>query len=182
MTPLRAAATLLAFAALGLGATALLKREPAQPPSPFVGRPAPPLVAPLLADPARPFDPATLHGKPWVLNVWASWCAPCNEEHPLLVDFARRTGATVVGLNFADQRNAALGWLKLRGDPYAATLHDPEGSAAAAWGVAGVPQTFVIDAAGIVRVHHVGRLTERALREAVEPVIAPLSREQLKAP
>lgn len=173
MTPWRAAATLAAFAALGLGAGALLKREPAQPPSPFVGRPAPALAGELLHDPARRFDAASLRGRPWVLNVWASWCAPCNEEHPLLVDLARRTGATVVGLNYADQRPAALGWLKLRGDPYVATLHDPDGALAGGWGIAGVPQTFVVDAAGIVRAHHVGRLTERAVKVTVEPLIIP---------
>ena len=173
MTPWKAVATVMAFAALGLGAAALLKREPPQPPSPFVGRPAPPLAGATLQDPARRFDAASLRGKPWVLNVWASWCAPCNEEHPLLVDLARRSGATIVGLNYADQRNPALGWLKLRGDPYTATLHDPEGSLAAGWGVAGVPQTFVVDAAGVVRAHHVGRLTERALKQTVEPLIIP---------
>lgn len=173
MTSWRAAASLAVFIALGMAASALLQREPEQPPSPWIGRPAPALSAPTLQDPARHFDSASLRGQPWVLNVWASWCAPCNEEHPLLVDFARRTGATVIGLNYADQRHAAVGWLKLRGNPYAATVHDPEGSLAATWGVAGVPQTFVIDAHGIVRAHHVGKLSERALRDTLQPLIAP---------
>lgn len=173
MTPRRAAAVAMAFGALGLGAGALLRRDPPQPPSPWIGRPAPPLAGPTLHDPTQRFDSASLRGRPWMLNVWASWCAPCIEEHPLFVDLQRRTGALIVGLNHADERNAAIGWLKLRGNPFAATLHDDDGALAAAWGVQGLPQTFVIDGAGIVRAHHVGRLSARAMAGTMEPLMIP---------
>jgi cytochrome c biogenesis protein CcmG/thiol:disulfide interchange protein DsbE len=109
-----------------------------------------------------------------VLNVWASWCAPCREEHPLVVAFAKRSGVPVYGLNYKDQPGAAAAWLKQLGDPYVATLVDADGKAGIDWGVYGVPETFVIDGAGIVRFKHIGPMNEAAIRDKLEPLVKGL--------
>jgi cytochrome c biogenesis protein CcmG/thiol:disulfide interchange protein DsbE len=144
-------------------------------PSPRVDRPAPALVAPRLDAPEARFSSDSLRGRPWVLNVWASWCAPCLEEHPLLLALARRQPVTIVGLNYLDRREPALSWLAHHGSPYATTLFDGDGSIAATWGVAGVPQTFVVDAQGRIRLHQVGKLTPDVMRKHLEPLLRSLS-------
>jgi cytochrome c biogenesis protein CcmG, thiol:disulfide interchange protein DsbE len=170
--PLALFLVLAGFLAVGL------KLDPREVPSPFIGKPAPAFAAPLLAQPEKRMTRDDLLGKVWLLNVWASWCAPCREEHPLLVDYVRRGGAVpVIGLNYKDQRTAALNWLRQLGDPYAATLVDADGRIGIDYGVYGVPETFVIDRQGIVRLKHVGPLTPDVLKNKVEPVIQQLVRQ-----
>jgi cytochrome c biogenesis protein CcmG/thiol:disulfide interchange protein DsbE len=144
-------------------------------PSPRVDLPAPALVAPRLDAAETVFSSESLRGRPWVLNVWASWCAPCLEEHPLLLDLARRQSVALVGLNYLDRREPALSWLAQHGNPYATTLFDGDGSVSATWGVAGVPQTFLIDAHGRIRLRHVGKLTPEVMTQHLEPLLRSLS-------
>jgi cytochrome c biogenesis protein CcmG/thiol:disulfide interchange protein DsbE len=148
-----------------------LSLNPREVPSPLVGKAAPDFTLPRLDDAARNVKRDDLKGRAWVLNVWASWCAPCREEHPLWVDFARRSKVTIVGLNYKDQRGNALPWLRQLGDPYAMSLYDGDGKVAIDWGVYGVPETFVMDRQGIVRFKHVGPVTPEVMREKIEPLL-----------
>ncbi|MCE2659690.1 MAG: DsbE family thiol:disulfide interchange protein [Rubrivivax sp.] len=151
-----------------------LSLNPREVPSPLIGKPAPSFVLPTLADPGRTIKREDLLGKVWVLNVWASWCAPCREEHPLVIAFAKRSGVPVYGLNYKDKGPAAMAWLAQLGNPYAATLVDADGKAGIEWGVYGVPETFVIDKTGVIRYKHIGPLTEEAVRTKLEPLVKGL--------
>jgi cytochrome c biogenesis protein CcmG/thiol:disulfide interchange protein DsbE len=157
------------------------RHEPAEIASPLVGRPAPAFSLPALAAAsgapaasAARVSPADLRGTPWLLNVFASWCAGCREEHALLVHAARERGATIVGLDYLDRPEVARAWLEGAGDPYAAIALDEDGRAGAAYGVSGVPETFVIDREGVVRLKLLGALTRRALDERVLPLLETL--------
>jgi len=151
-----------------------LSLNPREVPSPLIGKPAPAFALPTLGEPGTTLKRDDLLGKVWVLNVWASWCAPCREEHPLVIAFAKRSGVPVYGLNYKDKREAAGAWLAQLGNPYAATLVDSDGRAGIDWGVYGVPETFVIDKAGVIRYKHIGPLTEEAIRTKLEPLVKGL--------
>jgi cytochrome c biogenesis protein CcmG, thiol:disulfide interchange protein DsbE len=155
---------------LGIGLTL----KPREVPSPFIGKPAPAFSLPGLHDENVKVSPASMRGQVWLLNVWASWCAPCREEHPLIVAAARDSGVAVVGLNYKDERGAALNWLRQLGDPYKAIAADRDGRAGIDWGVYGVPETFVIDRAGIIRHKVIGPLTADAWAREVLPLIRRL--------
>ena len=135
------------IALLGIG----LSLNPREVPSPLIGKPAPAFSAARLSDPSKRLAREDLVGNVWMLNVWASWCAPCKEEHPLLVDFARRAKVPVVGLNYKDKNDAGLAWLKQNGDPYKLSVVDADGRVGIDWGVYGVPETFVVDKNGVVK-------------------------------
>jgi cytochrome c biogenesis protein CcmG, thiol:disulfide interchange protein DsbE len=169
LAPLAVFVILLGF--LGVG----LKLDPRQVPSPLIDKPAPAFALPTLHDPAKTVTLADMRGKVWLLNVWASWCAPCREEHPHLVDFARRGVAPMVGLNYKDQRADAQAWLKRLGDPYVASLFDTKGTVGIDFGVYGVPETFVIDKQGVVRLKHIGPVTPQVLRDRIEPLLRQLN-------
>jgi cytochrome c biogenesis protein CcmG/thiol:disulfide interchange protein DsbE len=162
------------FAALALLLGAGLNRDPRAVPSPLLGRPAPPFVLPRLDDPQRVLRADELRGRAYVLNVWASWCVACRDEHPLLVDFARRNAVPVVGLNYKDRRDDAIAWLARFGDPYRASMLDADGRVGIDFGVVGVPETFVVDGAGVVRLKHTGALTPEVLRGRIEPLLREL--------
>jgi cytochrome c biogenesis protein CcmG/thiol:disulfide interchange protein DsbE len=168
LLPLGAFLVLAGFLAVGL------RLDPRDVPSPLIDKPAPAFVATALARPEAMLRRDDLLGKVWVLNVWASWCAACREEHPVLVDFARRTAVPIYGLNYKDDRAAGLGWLRRFGNPYVDSLFDPEGRIGIDYGVYGVPETFVIDRAGVIRHKHVGPLTPAALRDTIEPLLRKL--------
>ena len=170
----RHAVPLAAFVVLALFLGAGLKLKPREVPSPFIGKAAPPFTLPQLADASKPLSPLDMQGKVWVLNVWASWCAPCREEHPLLVAVAREQGIALVGLNYKDDPRNAQEWLRKLGDPYLATAVDRDGRVGIDYGVYGVPETFVIDKAGIVRHKHVGPLTQEVWTRDVLPLIQKL--------
>ena len=151
-----------------------LSLNPREVPSPLIGKPAPAFALPRLDDPDKTMKREDIAGKPWVMNVWASWCAPCREEHPLVIDLARRMPVPVVGLNYKDRPGDARNWLQRLGNPYAATLIDFDGKVGIDFGVYGVPETFVIDAQGVVRYKHVGPLTPKVLQEKIEPLLKQL--------
>ena len=122
----------------------------------------------------RTLTPAELRGKPWVLNVWASWCVACRAEHPLLVAFSKRGLAPVYGLDYKDARADATAWLARFGDPYEASLSDADGRVGIDYGVYGVPETFVIDKQGWIRHKVIGPLTAEILRDTVLPLVRKL--------
>ena len=154
-----------------------LSGTPNEIPSALIDKPVPAFSMPRLDDPARQVSQKDLLGKVWILNVWASWCAPCRQEHPLVVDFARRNSVPVYGLNYKDKRDAAQAWLRSLGDPYAATLVDADGKVGIDYGVYGVPETFVIDAQGVVRFKQIGPLTPEAIRDKIEPLLKELGKQ-----
>ena len=169
LLPLALFLVLVGFLAAGLGL------DPREVPSPLVGKPAPAFQASALARPETTIRRDDLLGKVWLLNVWASWCGACRDEHPVLVDYARRGGVPIYGLNYKDKREDGIGWLKQFGNPYTDSLFDPEGRIGIDFGVYGVPETFVIDRAGVIRYKHIGPITPAVLRDKIEPLLRRLS-------
>jgi len=153
-----------------------LSLNPREVPSPLVGKPAPAFQLPVLHSPDKTFTPKEMAGKVWLLNVWASWCVACRDEHPLMVELSRRKIVPVVGLNYKDQPDDAKKWLRHFGDPYLTSVSDLEGRVGIDFGVYGVPETFVIDKDGIIRHKHIGPITEDALKEKILPLVERLSR------
>lgn len=168
LLPLGLFAALLAFLGVGLGL------NPREVPSPLIGKPAPAFALPRLDNTTQTVSREDLLGKVWMLNVWASWCAPCRDEHPLVIDIAKRQLVPVYGLNYKDQPAAASNWLRNLGDPYRATLVDADGRVGIDFGVYGVPETFIIDRQGIVRLKHTGPLTPEVVRTRIEPLLKEL--------
>jgi len=122
----------------------------------------------------EPFKTTDMSGKVWLLNVWASWCGPCIQEHPVITDLASTGIVPVVGLNYKDGPAESEAWLKRFGNPFEAVLADREGKVGIDWGVYGVPETFIIDKAGRVRYKHVGPLSAEELNETLRPIIDEL--------
>jgi cytochrome c biogenesis protein CcmG/thiol:disulfide interchange protein DsbE len=164
-------AVLLAFLAVGL------TRNPREVPSPLIGKPAPDFVLPSLQAPDKMISAKDQLGKVWVLNVWASWCVACREEHPLLVDFAKGGAVQLVGLNYKDKREDGLAWLKRYGDPYRFSIYDLDGKVGIDYGVYGVPETYVIDKRGVIRYKRIGAVTPELMAKTVVPLVKELERE-----
>jgi len=154
--PLRFLAPALAFAVLVGFFIAGLKRDPGEIPSPLIDKPVPAFSLESLGDPAWRVGSADLAGRPWLLNVWATWCAGCRQEHDALMSIAREGRVPIMGLNWRDDRTLALRWLAQLGNPYVSVAFDPEGRVAIDWGVYGAPETFLIDATGRVVKKHIG--------------------------
>lgn len=153
-----------------------LSLNPREVPSPLINQPAPDFKLARLAQPQETFAPAELKGQVWMLNVWASWCVACRVEHPLLVQLARSKAVPIVGLNYKDMPDAALGWLAQFGDPYVFSVTDRDGRVGIDYGVYGVPETFVIDAKGMIRYKQIGPITEEVWRSRMLPLIEELRR------
>jgi cytochrome c biogenesis protein CcmG/thiol:disulfide interchange protein DsbE len=153
---------LLTLAAMaGFFGWALLSgRDPASIGSAMVGRPAPALPGIALGG-----------GKPMLVNFFASWCAPCLVEQPLLMRLRQRDGAVIVGIAWKDKDAATSAWLAKYGDPFAHVAHDPDGKLALDWGLSGVPETFLIDARGIVRLHFRAPISEQDLTRRILPLL-----------
>ena len=169
IAPLALFVVLLGF--LGVG----LNLNPREVPSPLINKPAPDFALPRLDDPSQTIALKDLAGRVWMLNVWASWCVACREEHPLLVDYSRRATVPLYGLNYKDGRDDALGWLARYGNPYTASLSDTKGLVGIDFGVYGVPETFIIDKQGVVRFKHIGPVTPQVLRDRIEPLLKELN-------
>ena len=152
-----------------------LRLDPREVPSPLIDKPAPAFSAPLLSRPEATLAPKDLAGQVWILNVWASWCVACREEHPLLVEFSRRGVVPIYGLNYKDKRDAGQAWLQRLGNPYKESIFDADGRIGIDYGVYGVPETFVIDRQGVIRYKHIGPVTETVLRERIEPLVRRLN-------
>ena len=148
--------------------------DPHEVPSPLVGKPAPAFELAQLAQPQLKFSPAEMRGKVWLLNVWASWCVSCREEHPLLVQFAKSGAVPLYGLNYKDQREDGLRWLAQFGNPYTLSGFDGDGRVGVDYGVYGVPETYVIDKAGVIRYKQIGPVTAEVLEKKILPKVREL--------
>ena len=159
------------FALLGVFLYVGLHRDPSYVPSPLIGKPAPEFTLPSLQDPAYPVSSKDLAGRPWVLNVWGTWCAGCRQEHPVLLQIARQTSVPIIGLDWKDDATEAQRWLAELGNPYAAVAFDSEGRVAIDWGVYGAPETFLIGADGKVLYKHIAPMTLEVWAKEFEPRI-----------
>ena len=168
-------APLVLFVFMGLLLAYGLNLDPRKIPSPLIGKPLPAFSLPTVADPARQVSRDELKGRAYLLNVWASWCVACRQEHPLLVELARNKLVTIIGLNYKDKREDALGWLASLGDPYEFSLADTDGRLGIDLGVYGVPETFVIDRDGVIRYKQIGPITPEIWREKLLPLIRQIS-------
>jgi cytochrome c biogenesis protein CcmG/thiol:disulfide interchange protein DsbE len=167
--PLLVFVVLIGFLAVGLSL------KPREIPSPLMNKPAPNFSLATLAEPGQKLASQDLRGKVWLLNVWASWCVACRQEHALLVDLAKTGAVPLYGLNYKDKRADALGWLSQFGDPYVASFADTEGVVGIDFGVYGVPETFVIDKAGVIRHKTIGPVTPELIRDVILPLVAKLN-------
>jgi len=127
--------------------------------SALLGKTVPDFSLPVLDNPGMNLTNTQLAGRPWVLNVWGTWCAACRDEHPVLLDIAKQNVLPLVGLDWKDEDDAALEWLKQLGNPYSVVVADRDGRTAINFGVYGAPETFFIDADGRVQYRHVGAMT-----------------------
>jgi len=168
LVPLGIFIVLVVFLAVGLGL------NPREVPSPLINKPAPAFRLPQLHQPDKTFSQQDMKGKVWLLNVWASWCVSCREEHPLLVELARSNVVPVYGLNYKDKPEDALAWLKDFGDPYVLSIIDRNGRVGIDYGVYGVPETFVIDKQGAIRYKQIGPITPKALQDKILPLVKAL--------
>jgi len=151
-----------------------LTRDPREVPSPFIDKPAPGFKLAQLHEAERAFAPEDMKGKVWLLNVWASWCVSCRVEHPLLLQLAKTNVVPVYGLDYKDKADDALAWLAQHGNPYTASIVDSDGKVGIDYGVYGVPETFLIDKAGVVRYKQIGPLTVEALQQKILPLVRQL--------
>jgi cytochrome c biogenesis protein CcmG/thiol:disulfide interchange protein DsbE len=118
-----------------------------------------------------------MKGQVWLLNVWASWCGACKDEHPVLMELASQNIVPVLGLNYKDKREDGMAVLRKSGDPYALTLFDADGKVGFDYGVYGVPETYVIDKEGIIRYKLVGAVTPQNLRDRILPLVTELNKK-----
>jgi cytochrome c biogenesis protein CcmG/thiol:disulfide interchange protein DsbE len=169
LIPLIVFVVMVGFLAVGLNL------KPREVPSPLIDKPAPAFSLARLDAPEQQLGLEDLKGQVWLLNVWASWCVACRQEHPLLVDLARQNVVPIYGLNYKDKRDEALAWLGRYGNPYAVSLSDTEGLVGIDYGVYGVPETFVVDKSGTIRLKHIGPVTPEALRDTILPLVRKLN-------
>lgn len=170
LLPLGIFVGLLIFLAIGL------RLNPREIPSPFIGKPAPAFKLAQLHAPETTISPQDMAGQVWLLNVWASWCVSCRVEHPVLMQFAKANVVPVIGLNYKDGRADGIKWLQDFGNPYATSAFDNEGRVGIDYGVYGVPETFVIDKKGVIRMKYTGPLTPEAIDKKLMPLINELKR------
>ena len=140
--------------------------------SPLIGKPAPEFSLPVFCEMSRNYGNLDLKAKPYLINVFASWCVACRDEHPLLMAEGARLGIPLVGLNYKDEPADAQRWLAQFGNPYDTVIVDYDGRAAIDFGVYGAPETFLVDAAGIIRYKRIGPITPDSLRDELLPAIA----------
>jgi cytochrome c biogenesis protein CcmG/thiol:disulfide interchange protein DsbE len=167
--PLAVFVGLLIF--LGIGLT----KDPREVPSPLIDKPAPDFRLTQLSDPSRQFSPAEMRGKVWLLNVWASWCSGCQQEHPYLMEIASKNVVPIYGMDYKDQVTDAMQTLNRAGNPYNMVITDPEGRTGIDYGVYGVPETFVIDKQGVIRYKQIGPMTPEAFETTILPLVRKLN-------
>jgi len=164
---------IVAFALLVIVFTIGLDRDPTFVPSPLIGKPVPAFELPRLNFPNQSFTDADLRGQVSVLNVWATWCSGCRQEHATLIQIAARGEVPIYGLNWKDDADLAKEWLETLGNPYVATGFDGDGRVAIDWGVYGAPETFLIDANGTILYRYISPLSMKTWeREFLPRIIA----------
>lgn len=170
--PLRFLAPLLIFIALlalfflGLG------KDPTELPSVLTGKPMPAFNLPVLGEENRLVNKEALQGKPYLLNVWATWCPTCYVEHPYLLELAQQNRIRLIGLNYKDEREKALQYLARLGNPYETVLVDADGMLGIDLGVYGAPETFLVSADGVILYRRAGDLNERIWQDEIVPLLA----------
>jgi cytochrome c biogenesis protein CcmG/thiol:disulfide interchange protein DsbE len=164
----------LVFMVLAIFLYVGLGLNPHEVPSPLINKPAPAFSLSQLHDPAKQFSTQDMKGKVWLLNVWASWCVSCREEHPILMDLARRNVLPIIGLDYKDKNEDGEAWLRNGGNPYTLVATDKEGRVGIDYGVYGVPETYLIDKQGVIRYKQIGAVTHQSLQEKILPLIAEL--------
>jgi cytochrome c biogenesis protein CcmG/thiol:disulfide interchange protein DsbE len=189
LIPLALFLGLLVFLAVGLN------RNPHEIPSPLVGKPAPAFSLSTLDAKGPKFGPENMKGKVWMLNVWATWCVACREEHPVLVAFSKNNQVPIVGLSYKEvqpqdepagrkftpeeklklARERSEMWLKRFGNPYALSVMDLDGRVGIDYGVYGVPETYLIDKEGVIRYKRVGVVTPELLQSTILPLVQKLN-------
>ncbi|MGR8930635.1 MAG: DsbE family thiol:disulfide interchange protein [Gammaproteobacteria bacterium] len=162
---------LAVFLAIGL------RLNPKEIPSPLIDKPAPVFSLPTLANPEQRLSVADMEGKVWLLNVWASWCVSCRQEHPILLELAKLKLATIVGLDYKDEADAAATWLQQLGNPYDVSVMDVDGRIGIDYGVYGVPETFVVDKRGVIRYKHTGPIEPDDIEKIFLPLLQKLEQE-----
>jgi len=185
-----------AFAALVVLLAIGLNLDPRDVPSPLVGKPAPAFNLNVLATPDKTLGPKDMQGKVWLLNVWSSWCVSCRQEHPVLVEFSKKVNVPLIGLSYKEVRGdgdfdmskmpaneekslafqRANQWLTQHGNPYTLTVMDLDGRVGIDYGVYGVPETYIIDKAGIIRMKHTGPISPEVLTKKIMPLLAELNK------
>lgn len=149
-----------------------MDRDPSLVRSVLINKPAPVSELAAVEGLDRPgITPALLKGQVSVVNVFASWCVPCRDEHPVLVELRQRTGVQLIGINQKDAPENARAFLTELGNPYDAVGADKDGRLSIDWGVYGVPETFVVNAAGVITYKHIGPMTPESLEREVIPAI-----------
>ncbi|HET8783623.1 MAG TPA: DsbE family thiol:disulfide interchange protein [Pyrinomonadaceae bacterium] len=171
LIPLVLFLVLVVFLAIGL------RRDPSKLPSALIDKPAPASHLPQLKDPAKTFSAEEMRGKVWMMNVWASWCMACREEHPYLGRYAKEGAVPIYGLNYKDKSEDALGWLQELGDPYVLSAADLDGRVGMDYGVYGAPETYLIDKSGNIRHKHVGPVMPEVWNKEFLPLIQELNRQ-----
>jgi cytochrome c biogenesis protein CcmG, thiol:disulfide interchange protein DsbE len=173
VVPLLLFVVLIGFLAAGL------TLKPREVPSPLVGKPVPSFKLAELHANSRFVSPEDFKGKVWLLNVWASWCVSCRQEHPVLLALQKQNRLPIVGLNYKDQQKDAIAWLTTHGgDPYAVSAMDADGRVGINLGVYGVPETFLIDKKGVIRYKHIGPVTVESLEKTLLPMAEALYLDQ----
>ena len=168
--PLAIFVLLVGFLAAGL------TLNPREVPSPLIGKAAPAFELPVLQQPGRNFGPADMRGKVWLLNVWASWCVSCRDEHPVLVELSKKGVLPILGLNYKDKDDEAQRWLQQFGNPYQLSAVDADGRIGIDYGVYGVPETYLIDAEGVIRYKQIGPVTAAILEQKILPLAISLKK------
>ena len=187
---------LIGFVVLVILLAVGLNLDPRDVPSPLVGKPAPLFKLQRLETPHRSFSPEEMRGKVWLLNVWATWCVSCRQEHPVLIQMAKSRNVTLVGLNYKEvrgdtaldmgkinpdaQRTLAIErastWLSQHGNPYTFSALDLDGRLGIDYGVYGVPETYIIDKAGVIRMKHTGPITPDVFSSKILPLVVELNK------
>ena len=151
--------------------------DPHELPSALIDKPAPAFRVPQLKAPEKQFSSEDMRGKVWLLNVWASWCFECRNEHPWLFEYGKSGVVPIYGLNYKDKREDALAWLGDLGDPYVLSAVDFDGRVGIDYGVYGAPETYVIDKSGTIRYKHVGPLMPDVWSKKILPLVQELNRQ-----
>jgi len=171
LIPLALFLVLVVFLAIGL------TRNPNELPSALIDKPAPTFRLPQLKQPDKTFSAEDMRGKVWMLNVWASWCVACRDEHPYMFEYQKSGAVPIYGLNYKDRPEDALGWLSELGDPYLLSAVDLDGRVAIDYGVYGAPETYIIDKKGTIRLKHVGPVMPDVWEKKILPMVQELNRQ-----
>jgi len=169
LIPLAIFAVMVVF--LGIGLTL----DPREVPSPLINKPAPAFELRQLHDPDKTFSQKDMLGKVWMLNVWASWCVACRDEHRTILELSRSGAIPVFGLNYKDERADGIAWLTRLGNPYQLSAYDRDGRIGIDYGVYGVPETYIIDKAGVIRYKRIGAVTPEIVRDKILPLVKELN-------